>query len=212
MKRVRKRVSRTSNGARRSQASTEAILAATRRILSEEGYDALTIESVAREARASKPTIYKWWGTKQKLISDVYLGQAHYVDAAVAQGSIRQELEVHFAKLWQIWSDKNIADVSIGLFADALKSEAQMQQYRDDYLPRRRRPIVELLERAAERGELRSGVDAELVAELVCNFHLFRLLLGRPVTQEHMKASLEIALDGALAKAQARKTGPHKGR
>jgi AcrR family transcriptional regulator len=55
-------------GRPRSLQSEEAILEATGKLLSSEGYLGLTVSKVAARARASKSTIYRRWPTKEHLV------------------------------------------------------------------------------------------------------------------------------------------------
>ena len=48
-------------GARRSEDSRAAILAASRDEISENGWRKFSVDRVAKRARASKQTIYRWW-------------------------------------------------------------------------------------------------------------------------------------------------------
>ena len=48
-------------GPRRSEASRAAILEATREELAKSGWRKFSVDSVAKRARASKQTIYRWW-------------------------------------------------------------------------------------------------------------------------------------------------------
>jgi len=48
-------------GPKRSEASRAAILVATREELAENGWRKFSVDNVARRARASKQTIYRWW-------------------------------------------------------------------------------------------------------------------------------------------------------
>ncbi len=48
-------------GPRRSETSQQAILDATRIELAENGWRRFSVDSVAKRARASKQTIYRWW-------------------------------------------------------------------------------------------------------------------------------------------------------
>lgn len=55
------KTARRRQGPRRSEASRAAILEATREELARSGWRKFSVDSVARRARASKQTIYRWW-------------------------------------------------------------------------------------------------------------------------------------------------------
>ena len=57
----------------RSEEARTAILAATGRLMSERGYEHLTIEGIAQEAGVGKQTIYRWWKSKGEIIADSLL-------------------------------------------------------------------------------------------------------------------------------------------
>jgi len=58
---------------RRSEKSRAAIVAATRELALERGFDKLTIEAVAAKAGVGKQTIYRWWPSRPVLVADVLL-------------------------------------------------------------------------------------------------------------------------------------------
>jgi AcrR family transcriptional regulator len=57
-------------GPARSEQARVAILEATARQFAERGYDHLTMEGIAAEAKAGKQTIYRWWSSKGALVAD----------------------------------------------------------------------------------------------------------------------------------------------
>ncbi|MGV0850757.1 TetR/AcrR family transcriptional regulator [Mycolicibacterium phlei] len=61
---------------RRSERSRTAIVAATRELLLERGFDGLSIEAVAARAGVGKQTIYRWWPSRPALVADVVLEDA----------------------------------------------------------------------------------------------------------------------------------------
>ena len=69
-------IRRRSIGNRRNPASQAAILAAARALLREGGPDAASIEAIARTARASKPTLYRWWSQRGALMLELFETQA----------------------------------------------------------------------------------------------------------------------------------------
>ena len=95
--------SRRSIGAIRSLEAHRSILAAAREILDESGYAGFTIEAVARRARASKPTIYRWWKGKADLIMEVYEGERETALSVSDRGSLEQELTIRMrTESWPI--------------------------------------------------------------------------------------------------------------
>lgn len=69
----------TSAPRRRSEKSRVAIVAATRELLLERGFDGLSIEAVAARAGVGKQTIYRWWPSRPALVADVLLEDAHEI-------------------------------------------------------------------------------------------------------------------------------------
>jgi AcrR family transcriptional regulator len=61
---------------RRNERSRLAIVAATRELLLERGFDGMTIEAVAARAGVGKQTIYRWWPSRPALVADVLLADA----------------------------------------------------------------------------------------------------------------------------------------
>lgn len=63
-------VTQRRRGAVRSESARIAILEATASQFAKHGYDQLTMEGIAAEARVGKQTIYRWWPSKSALIAD----------------------------------------------------------------------------------------------------------------------------------------------
>jgi len=57
-------------GPGRSESARLAILTATARQFAERGYDTLTMEGIAAEAKVGKQTIYRWWPSRTALVAD----------------------------------------------------------------------------------------------------------------------------------------------
>jgi AcrR family transcriptional regulator len=68
---------------RRSEKSRLAIVAATRELLLERGFDGTSIEAVAARAGVGKQTIYRWWPSRPALVADVLLADADRIIAPV---------------------------------------------------------------------------------------------------------------------------------
>lgn len=68
---------------RRSEKSRMAIVEATRALLLDRGFDALSIEAVAAKAGVGKQTIYRWWPSRPALVADVLLADADKILATM---------------------------------------------------------------------------------------------------------------------------------
>src|SRR5581483_10849004 len=83
-------------GRPRDETRDAAILDATLRILGDVGYDRLTIDAVATEARASKATVYRRWPGKAALVVDAIQSLNPYAAGTGGEppdtGSLRGDL------------------------------------------------------------------------------------------------------------------------
>src|SRR5688500_18319365 len=90
---------RASIGARRHPATEAALLDAAEDLLREGDLAGFSIEAVARRARAGKPTIYRWWPNKTRLLLDVYQRQKGSVEA-IDTGSIEADCIAFLERLF----------------------------------------------------------------------------------------------------------------
>ena len=106
-------------GRPRSEHSHEAILDAVLKLLEDEGYGALTIEGVARQAGVGKQTIYRWWKCRAELVLEAYANHTASKIPLPDKGSLRADLEAFLTA-----GCKRLTDISgpimRGLMADAV--------------------------------------------------------------------------------------------
>lgn len=198
---TKKAPSRRSVGATRNRASENAILKATEAILRHEGFDGVSVEAVARLARASKPTIYKWWGSKTQLIFDAYARSMPVSGDDPDLGSVREELRRHFRLLWEHWGDAKTANISRKLLSESLAHPKLLSAYREEYLPRRHKLVLTILQRGIDRGELPRDFNVRTAIDMLFGFHLVRLVCDRPVSADESDHVLDMVLARAGAAA-----------
>jgi len=68
------------------------VLAATRQLLVEVGYQDTTITAVARRAGVGAPTIYRRWPRREALIEDAAFGHTHPAPLPTPTGDLRADL------------------------------------------------------------------------------------------------------------------------
>ena len=166
-------------------AREEEILEATVTQLLEVGYDRLTMDRVAEEARASKATLYRRWSSKQALVVDA-LTRSHHTTVADEHdtGSLRGDLLSLFAGSHGVAG--KMATGVFGVVITALQTDQEFaREFRAKFLAPKLATQQEIYRRAAERGELAPGVDPALLAPALPAILLHRaLLLGEPTTAD----------------------------
>ncbi|MAU48109.1 MAG: TetR family transcriptional regulator [Yangia sp.] len=167
---------RASIGARRNPATESAVLDAAVEIVEEQGIGALTMEAVARRARAGKATLYRWWPTRGALLLAVYQRQktiTSYPDTGTLEGDVKAFLDTLFAH----WSRpeggifRHIVAASQG---DDDVREA-LEAYRQDRLD----SLSVLFERAVQRDELSDEVPPRSMAQAMMAMAWLYLLVNR---------------------------------
>lgn len=171
---------------RRSTATEEAILEATRELLIEVGVHGLTVEGVAARAGVAKTTVYRRWKSKEELALAVLFEMVKIVPVPDL-GNIRDELIMFVNYAVRILGKTLMGRVMKGLVSDFASNEELGHAFREQVISLRLAEVRRLIERATERGELRPDVDAMLVHEL---------LIG-PVYYRHLLSGAK--LDGRLA-------------
>jgi AcrR family transcriptional regulator len=163
-------------GRPRSEDSHEAILDAVVALLEQEGYGALTIESVARQAGVGKQTIYRWWKSKAELVLEAYANHAASKLPMPDKGSLRADLEWFFCAAF-----KRLTDISgptmRGLMADAVYDAEFLEILREVLIAKRRAVLYQVVERGRSRGELKPDADLDVMIDLLFGALWYRLLV-----------------------------------
>jgi AcrR family transcriptional regulator len=185
-------------GRPRSESSRRAILDATVALLEEGGWAALTVEGVAARAGVGKQTIYRWYdGDLGRVVVDAYVDVSDVRVPPPDTGSVRADLEAVVVPVARMnrERDRGLALANRGLMAHAQQSPAFAEGYGRLHA-HWRGPMLEIVRRGVERGELRAGTDADLVVDLLLGLQWYRLLVGHLGVDD---ATARASVDAALA-------------
>ncbi|ACZ86250.1 TetR/AcrR family transcriptional regulator [Streptosporangium roseum] len=158
-----------------------AILDATMELLSEVGFDRMSVDQIARRASASKATIYRRWPGKEALVVDLVCNHLE-IDVAPPPdtGSMRGDLVAVVAGFCRTLEQKHglvFALVPALLTAPGLAAALRANVPRPDITG-----TVPLLDRARERGELPGGADPGEIRRVTEALVWHRLLItGEPL-------------------------------
>ena len=184
---------------RSEEARRKAIEAATDLIV-ERGVAALTIEEVAARSGVAKTTIYRHWPERPGLILDTVRTSFQHVGTPDT-GSLRGDLMAFFGGLVRADLSGKVGRLMPCLI-DAASRDPEMELLLERLGEERQAPIMAIVARAQERGELPDDLDQRVVIGAIVGPIVFRKVMQRqPVDASYIEACLDVAITGLAATA-----------
>lgn len=174
------------------------ILSATLEVLAEVGYDRLTMDAIAHRAKASKATLYRRWNGKMALVIEAL--QSRKAPGTVPDtGSLREDLLAAYCGAGGLAS-RDVSTAFLAVITALTHDEEFATAFRTAILEPKLAVGRRVFEQARQRGELREGLDLDLVAPALAGIVLHRLyVLGRPPEPETVTRIIDqIILPAAL--------------
>jgi AcrR family transcriptional regulator len=164
----------------------DAICAAVFELLSEVGYDRMSMDAVAARARSSKATIYRAWPTKPDMVIDAVVHRFGDTPHTPDTGSLRGDLLAVMNAMCQFASSADGAVLAGLMSASAHNPELSKTLHRCVY--EMKNPMHEsIIARAKERGEVPDEVGAGLLHEVMHSLVLARKLWDcEPLDDEYV--------------------------
>jgi AcrR family transcriptional regulator len=203
-----------SRGRPRRAAARPAIVEATLELLAERGFQAATMDAIATRAGVGKNTIYRRWGSKEELVADALHDLSAELD--VLEGDDLYSVLLHQLRdFTELFADPLLGRILPGLLGELQRNPDFALAYADRVVRPRREALVGVLREALDRGELRAGADAELIADLLVGPPFLRELFpfGLPdVPPGYAESLLETIWQGIAAEPRrARRRGAARG-
>ncbi len=193
----------------RSQRVWEAVAAATVELLVQRGYDEVTIPAVARLAGVNPTSLYRRWGSREGLLSEVLGSRAETALAQPDTGALRTDLIAYLTQAAR-FLETPYGSALLQLGALAMR-RPELQPQRLAYWSSRTRHIADLFDRARARGEAPAGLDLERVVEVLVGPLYVRLMFtGRAIDAGLIETAVDGALQG-LASPESVAVRPHRG-
>lgn len=160
------------------------ILDATLAVLVEVGYDRLTMDAVATQAKASKATLYRKWDGKAALVIDALMSEKTPLAVPADTGSLRGDLLAVFCGDGGL-TDKHQTAI-LGSVITAIGRDAEFAAaFRERFVAPKVAVAREIYDRADTRGEIRDDLDLDLITAALPGIVLHRMfLLGEPATTD----------------------------
>ena len=176
-------------GARRSEDSRAAILAASRDEISENGWRKFSVDRVAKRARASKQTIYRWWPSKAALIVDAFLTQIQTVlpfpETVTAAEALGQQMQ----RLVEVFRG-DVGQIVAQIVAEGQCDSGALESFCDRFLSPRRDAARQVIMRGIESGEFDPALDPDLAMDILYGPIYYRLLVQHLPLDEAFAAAL----------------------
>lgn len=181
------------------------LLAVTLRLLQQHGYDRLTVEAVATEAKASKATMYRRWPSKADLVLAAFIEGTRQSAIPPRTGSLRGDL---LAIGTAVAQDSREHSATMRAVLNEMSHNAALTAaMQDKFVYHRNLLIKEVLSDAVARGEIDAAVINREIWDLLPGYLVFRSMVSeRPPTPETVRALVDEVLLPSLTRSLTRGT------
>jgi AcrR family transcriptional regulator len=175
-----------------------AILTAALDLFIEQGIGGMSIEQVAKRAGVGKPTIYRRWTTKERLVADAI--EAHV--GADLQWPSRTEIQSVPARelvrrnvtaAARTAADPTFRALVAQIYGSAVTHPLLMQTYWNHYIQPRRTLVISMLQRAQADGTVARDADLDVLVDMLAGAVTYRVLQPNPPNARQMRRYLEAA-------------------
>jgi AcrR family transcriptional regulator len=170
------------NGRPVNPEATPALMQAARKLVSEHGYQAVSMQMIADAAGVGRQTVYRRWPSKAGLIFDAYLEHAQKL-GEIADGPVACMLTRFLTQLFEGLEEDGLAVRS--LIAAAQEDAGFRATFNERFIKPRDSIMEAILQRGVQRGELPQTADLALVVEMIHGAFWYRLLLGKPLDKDY---------------------------
>ena len=157
------------------QRTRERVLSAARRLFSERGYEGATIRDIAQAAGMSTGAVFASFADKTELFDEILTADyeviyAQMVQAARAGATVDEALLGLFGVAYSFHLDQ-LPLLRATIAVSWTRTEAAERSARAD-LKHIFRLIGEVTQRGIDQGQLKSGIDAKLLAEITWDVYV----------------------------------------
>lgn len=175
----------------------EDILRAALDLLTEGGFERLSMEAVASRAGVAKATIYRRFPSKIDLVAAMMHTFAPPLAAPPDTGSVRTDLQAIAATLRESMCSTTDTGRMLPAMVSAAKEHDEVRDAMQRFTAARRKRIDHVVRAAIERGELREGTDAAVVGDMLVGAMLYRAVIrGGKLDKRFTDQVVDGLLDG----------------
>jgi len=171
------------------------VIESTLGLLREGGIDQVTVAEVASRAGVHETSIYRRWGSRERLLIEAILDLSEADLAVPDSGSLREDLNILATELCRYMSTPlglAVAQLLSWPAKDLAVTEIQTEVWRD-----RIASAAKVVEQAIDRGEAPQNTDPRFIIELlVAPIHWRVLVLNEQLEPDLPARLVEAVMDG----------------
>lgn len=174
-------------------------LTVTLELLQRNGYERLTVDAVAANAKASKATVYRRWPSKAELVLAAFTEGIRQAAVAPETGCLRDDL---LALGGTICEQAGRHASTIGAVLPELsRNPALREAMRHQFIDQRKALITHVLRQAVDRGEIEAAAICDELWDVLPGYLVFRNMIpGRPPTEATVAALVDQVLLPSLTR------------
>lgn len=156
------------------------VLRATATALWNDGYDRLSVETLARRAGVSRSTVYRHWADKRSLVVAAVADflDRHFPIAAPGPGlDAVEELRRFVSRLARLGDSPDVVRVALDVQRKTSRDEDFGRLWTEQVVEPRRSAVVNLLRSAISSGQMRDDLDVDIAADALIGGLYYRLLV-----------------------------------
>ncbi len=173
------------------------ILAATFRLMAQNGYVRMSMDMVAAEAGVTKPTIYRRWSSKIEMALAALAANGD-VRRPARVGDTRADLIAEIDLFRHALAQPHSMALMGAMLAEEYQTPELWTAFRKYLLTPRHQAFCEILNGARARGELCAEADTELAALMLAGACSTRQLIGATISQDWIQRLVDMVLAGVL--------------
>ncbi len=185
-------------GRRRSDRAHRAVLAAAAQLLERDGWHALTIEAIAKQAGVSKATIYRWWPSKAAVLMDALLVASDELADFPDTGDAVQDIRLQLRSIIHLFTQTSAGRGLLTLIAESQHDPQLAAALSHRVIAHRRSAATAVLKRGQRRGNLRADLDPAIAIDAIYGAIYYRLLVSHEPTTTDYADTLLAQLEPAL--------------
>jgi AcrR family transcriptional regulator len=173
-------------------------VAATLELLAKSGFGSLSIDEVANRAGVHKTTVYRRWGTRERLVAEALATLGTTEVPIPDTGTLRADIEAVAHGV-----SANLATPLGRALAQTMVGggdDPEIARITAEFWSTRFDLTSVLVDRAIERGELPTETDTRFVVEMVVAALWFRSIVTRaPISDEVIASVVDVVIAGFSA-------------